>query len=60
MLSLRDLQVVAIQSEALCGILGRFDGKRCVVAGSPRRNDVPPRNDKGGDDWVAEVMEGVA
>jgi len=46
MLSLRDLQVVAIQSEALCGMLGRFDGKRYVVAGSPRRDDALPRDDK--------------
>jgi hypothetical protein len=61
MLSLRARhQGVAIQSETLSGMLGRCDGIPKVFAGLPRRDVVPPRNDKVWDDWVAKVMEGFA
>ena len=46
MLSLRAChQGVAIQSGSLCGILGRCDGIPKAVAGLPRRDCVPPRDD---------------
>ena len=54
MLSLRARQGVAIQSEALLGMLRRYGGMPEGSAGLPRR--YAPRNDKVWDDWIAASL----